>query len=302
VTKIDRCSVEEGIWGETTAKPEAFVAAFKAAGFELGRDGASPDYADHWLYVRKGATEYRVDLEFLSGGDNRENPFFSISADKAKEWLPEATWQSIQNLPAQRDKLIERWRGVADVIGNKAPKECPALGDLDPAMRKAPTSFLLNIDAGDLAGTPEQRFARGPELFAFTLPEKLERSNMKDVIEAKAKLDALGARRIVPVIRMTKYDAPSVPSGINILGTFTPGKATFEVAVVDLVDKKLLCRSKAKAASSETIEATTYTRTAADGHIEDVSTSANAAGDLAKNIETAAFAELAKMSPAFAVN
>lgn len=100
-------------------------------------------------------------------------------------------------------------------------------------------------------------------------------------------------------MRVTRYEAPSVPSSASIMGTFVPGAASFEIGVVDLVDRKLLCRSKGKAESSATIEATTTTYYRPDGSISPTSTSADATGDLAHNIRIAAFAELAKMSPAF---
>lgn len=300
VTRIDRCDAE-GIGGETTAKPEAFVAAFAAAGYEIGRDVAEPDYADDWVRVRKGGVTYRVTSTFEKV-EQREQPYFSISRDEPRKWMPEATWQGIQTVPAARDKLLEKWRTVANLANNKAPKTCPALGDLDPAMTAAPSSFLLNLDSGDLAGRPEQRYSRGPELFSGQVPDKMYSTNMDDLVKWKANLDALAARRIVPVIRITKYDAPSVPSGYNVMGTFTPGKATFDVIVVDLAERRVLCRSKSKAESSETIEATTTTRTSESGTIEEISTTANAAGDLASNIEKAAFAELRKMSPTFAAN
>lgn len=297
ITRIDRCGAD-GLSGETTAKPEAFIAAFKAAGFELGRDVSEPKYAADWFWAKKGGQTYRITATF-DKVEQRQHPYFAISADQPRKWLPEATWVAIKTTPERREALLAKWRGVGDLLGQKAPKACPALDELDPAFAKDSTDLLLNLDGKDLSPTPRFRGARGPEMFEREPPSEANYSSMDEFVEYDARITVMSARRIVPVIRVTSFEDPDVPTSANILGVFTPGRAAFEVAVVDLAEHKVLCRSKAEARNSETIEATTTTTREADGTIRDVSTSADAHGDLAKNMRAAAFAELARMSPAF---
>jgi hypothetical protein len=101
-------------------------------------------------------------------------------------------------------------------------------------------------------------------------------------------------------MRVTSYVAPIVEGGAFATGVFTPGKASFEVGIVDLDKQVVLCKTKGKAQNSKTIEATT-TWTTSGNTLTDVSTNNPGYRDLADNIEKVAFAELAKLSPVFAL-
>lgn len=293
ITRLDRCDGND-LTGETTAKPEAFAAAFGAAGYEMGRDTNEPKYTKDWMYFRRKDDVFMMSSKF-ERSENRESPFFYIKRDKPRKWLPEATWQAVLTFPGERDKLLASYRGIADIFTAeaRAPKQCPPIAD--DAMTSSPT-LLVNLDSSDLAGNKQHRFKRGPELFAKGPPAEYE--SFDENVARRAELDTLRPRRIVPVMRVTTFKDPVVP-GLNVTGTFTPGSAAFEIGVVDLAEKRVLCRSRGKAANSETIEATTTTYKRPDGSVESMSTSAPAHEDLAKNMRRVAFAELAKMSPAF---
>jgi hypothetical protein len=231
-------------------------------------------------------------------GQTRKTPFFMITRDAPRKWLAEPTWQSVQTSPADREQWLGTVRTVAGIFGPRAraPKRCPPLTDLDVALATAPTALLVNVDSIDFTGTQQRHYIRGPELFSSELPRADD--PLEHFVEARAELEQFRVRRIVPVMRVTALKEPYVP-GVNVTGTFTPGTAEFDFGLVDLTEKRVLCRSHGKATSSAVIEATTTTTYARDGAIDGVNTYADAHRDLADNIRKAVFAELATMSPAF---
>ncbi len=291
VTRIDRCEAKD-ISGETTATPADFVAKFQAAGYEVGRDVNEPKYAGDWFILKKGDDYLRLTSTF-EGSEKRKHPFFMISKADPRKWIAEERYQFLLAAPAKRDELLAKLRSAADVFTAtaKAPKACPPLAALDP-LATPPGGFLLNLDSADLAGK-NHRWARGPELFTVLPPSDVEQ--FETTAKRADEVAAIAKRRVVPVMRVTAYKAPVVPRD-NVFGTFTPGTASFEVGFVDLEEKRVLCRSKGRAQSSEVIEATTYTEKYRDGSVGNQYTVAGEHRDLADNMAKAAFAELGRMT------
>lgn len=115
---------------------------------------------------------------------------------------------------------------------------------------------------------------------------------LPDLVFDRTALDDLAKIRMLRILQVTSYEAPQVQEkSKGLAGSifFTGGHASFDVGVVDLVEKKVLCRGKGEAKSSEDIE---VTRNADGGLI------GNPGGeDLGRNIDRVARAALGKMSP-----
>jgi len=312
VTKIDRCDPEptsaDGIGGETTASGADFVKAIAASGFELGRDGdGTADAQQTMMYFRKGGATYFMftDLKPRPGGDN----FFSIIPKHGvpKTWLPEAEWQRLSTTRADRQALIDRLgaaRGFLDA-NPKAPATCDgALGSADPALAKAPTSVIVNLDSRDFKGRDD---GRGPGLFTEAVLDEQESSaKVSKLVAARAEVDRIAARRVVPVLVVTEYQPlkrTSPPKAGDPVTFVTGGEAKFDVAVVDLEGRRVLCRSKGEASLIDKSKgppkgAPTLERANGDKvsmWLEGVKKS-----DLDSEITSAAKTVLAKMSPVFA--
>jgi hypothetical protein len=262
-------------------------------------------------YFRKGGATYFM-FTNLSKRDNGAT-FFSIlpKPHDPKTWLPEASWQKVVSAQADRKALIERLRGVAEILKGsaKAPKQCDAsLAALDPALAKTATTVLLNLEASDFVGPKAPRYARGPETFPAPRDDNdtfhsQYSEKVATLLEERAELDAIADRRVIPVVRITEYHAPKVDHDADpkaIFKLFTPGDAKFEVAVVDLKERTVLCSTTASAKSSDKLDATTETRRNGAGAVMGVTVYSYEALDLAGNISRAAFLALGKMSPAFA--
>jgi hypothetical protein len=316
VTKVDRCDVELtsdfGIGGETTATGADFVKAIGGSGFELGRDAASTyGDADHMQYFRKDGVVFFM----FTNLSKRESgaTFFNIypTPRQPTTWLPQASWEKVASIAADRQALIARLGSVADLVKSaaKAPKQCDgSLAALDPALAKSGKTVLLNLDASDFRGPKAERYSRGPEPFpvarkdgdTFNSPYSTKVSTL---LEERAPLDEIAERRVMPVISITEYHAPKLDHNTDpaaIFHNFTGGDAKFDVVVVDLKERTVLCRSSASAKSSDTLDVTQYTRKNRSGEVQDVSVSSYENEDLAGNISKAAFVALGKMSPAFA--
>lgn len=311
VTKIDRCDVEPtsgyGIGGETTASGADLVKAIGASGFEIGRDGGGTvGEQREKVYIRKDGQAYYLftNLKPRPGGNN----FFSIvPAPEPKRWLPEASWQKLLTARADRQALIDRLRAVRPLLADpKAPAKCDAsLGSLDPELAKAPKAVLVNLDSRDVMGRDA---GRGPALFADPIETADEeyKATVEKLVAFRADIDRIAARRVVPMLTITEY-RPLKKTGESKPGdTFefvSGGEAKFDVAVVDLKEQRVLCRSKGEASlvdkskgppkGAPTLKGKNGKETAVWLEtIKDV--------DLEPKIHAAAFAELGKMSDAFA--
>ncbi|APR81939.1 Hypothetical protein A7982_07288 [Minicystis rosea] len=310
VTKIDRCEVEPtsgyGIGGETTASGADLVKAIAAGGFEIGRDGDGAIGEQlHRVYIRKDGQAYYMftDLKPRPGGNN----FFSIvPTHEPKSWLPEASWQTLLTARADRQALIERLRAVRPLLADpKAPAKCDAsLGTLDPELAKAPNAVLVNLDARDFMG---RNAGRGPALFVDPIETDDEeyRAKVQKLVALRADIDRIAARRVVPMLTFTEY-RPVKKSGESKPGdTFdivSGGEAKFDIAVVDLKEPRLLCRSKGEASLVDKAKgppkgAPTLKGKNGKGTTMWLETIKNV--DLNPKIQAAAFAELGKMSDAF---
>ncbi|MGE0401913.1 MAG: hypothetical protein AB7T06_34740 [Kofleriaceae bacterium] len=292
ITRLDWCTSTE-LTGETTASPEEFAKAFEAAGYEAGRDAQDMNIAKDHMWFRRGDVAFSMSARF-EGSPARKNPYFSIRRDTPKKWLPESAWQAHESTPAAKRKMVAALRVAGELFtaDAKAPKKCPSLAELDPMLATAARSVIVNLEGRYFQGDK----GRGPDLFDGDLTF----ASMEEASKEGEYFEQVGARRIVPVARITSYDAPvATDSGVRA-GEFKPGSAAFDVGVVDLVEKKILCRSSATAESSGTIRGVTTTYKNADGSTQSSSAGADADGDLGRNMRAAAFAELATMSPVFA--
>ena len=313
VTKIDRCDAEPtsdyGIGGETTASGADFVKAIAASGFELGRDGdGTADAQRTMVYFRKGGATYFMftDLKPRPGGDN----FFSITPKNGapKTWLPETEWQRLSTTRADRQALIDRLgaaRGFLDA-NPKAPATCDgALGSADPEIVKAPTSVIVNLDSRDFKG---RSAGRGPGLFTEAVLDEQEEASAKvsKLVAARAEVDRIAARRVVPVLVVTEYQplkGTSPPKAGDRVEFVTGGEAKFDVAVVDLEKRQVLCRSKGEASLIDKSKAPPKgapTLERASGQKVTMWLEGVKKTDLDSEIASAAKTELAKMSPVFA--
>ncbi len=316
VTRIDRCDVElssdYGIGGETTATGADFVKAIAGSGFELGRDAESTyGEAKDMQYFRKGGVVYFM-FTNLKKRDSGAT-FFSIypTPRQPKTWLPEASWEKASSLDADRQALIARLGGVADLVKGsaRAPKQCDgSLVALDPALAKSARTVLINLDASDFRGPKGARYARGPEPFPAVRSDadafnSHYSTKLSTLLEERIPIDEVAERRVVPFLSITQYHAPKVDHDATpgaVVQLFTGGDAKFDVVVVDLKERTVLCRSSAAAESSEKLDVTRLTRKNSSGEVQGVSVSSYENEDLAANISTAAFVALARMNPAFA--
>ncbi|AKT43557.1 hypothetical protein [Chondromyces crocatus] len=311
VTQVDRCdadpSSDYGISGETTADGSALVKAIAQSGFELGRDGKTPfEHAAKRQHMRKDGTTYAMftDLGKRPSGAN----YFSIQQDKVRSWVPEESWQKVQTSDAARQTLIDKLRGTSALLDAtpSAPEKCAgSLDALDPTLASEPRKLLVNLDARDF----REAGAHGPSIFLARV-EKERRSyeQLDQLVAEREEIDRLAARRVVAIVKATEYQPvkdsskSTLPSSRDQVRFVTGGDAKFVVAVVDLKENRILCRSKGEASvvdrSKTAKNAPVITQP--DGkqvafNVQDV-TNVN----LDTKIAEAARAELARMSPAFA--
>lgn len=313
VTEISRCDpspdIPGGIDGVTTASWPEFVKALSASGFELGRDAKSTyGEAKSIQYFRKdGSTYYMlVDLQPRPKGGGS---YFGIKPGEPQKWLPEASWEKLASAREDRKALIERLRGVSAIVeaSPKAPKQCDgSLVALDPTLAKTANRVLLNLDSGGFGDPKAPRESRGPESFPKEREDNGNHSQYNEqvyrLVPERQQLDELAERRVVPVIKMTKYQAAKVdhdPESKSPLNLFRGGVAAFDVAVVDLKERRVLCRSSAWAESSKHLKVSKTTVRRGDGSIASEYVNSNEDLDLANNISRAAFATLATRNPAF---
>lgn len=275
ITKIDECT-DHSFFGETTATVEQWQSAFAAAGWEVGRDRAATD-TGNWFYIRKGEVSYRIGASFGMSKTRKNPAFYITSGSSLVKLVPESEWRKLASLEADAKTLGDSYAWLDAAVANTsdAPATCGAL--IDPSIADAPHSL---VQLRDGAVTTNQLFAKGVRVNETT----------ESMIARRKELDSMLARRMLPVIRVTSYTAPRIPRGTGPNGTFEPGGAKFEVAVVDAKDKKVLCKSRASAGSSGTLEATII-RGAASADVD---------ADLQNNMREAAFRELATMTTAYA--
>jgi len=293
-TEIEECYSFE-VNGKTTAGPGDFEAMLGGAGLQKGRP------------VPRGYAGAKTEIWFsppglwpeaLPPGDKPATPptnrtMYEILAKPAGRfaikrfeggtdstaWISEATYQRLATNGADVATARAKVAPAAAILASAARAKVPATCSdevlaVDPLLTKRSARFFMDVDEPTAAPSAAQR---GPSL----LPRTGDRSDaaIAVLLDERLVLDDIATTRVLPVIRFTSFEAPSAPSSVATgLSMFSGGKATFEVAAIDLEAKKVLCRAVARAESS--------------GRLENKS----AGADLDDNIELAAVGAFRRMN------
>ncbi|MEO6772472.1 MAG: hypothetical protein ABI467_05545 [Kofleriaceae bacterium] len=292
VDHVERCDDTE-IHGRTSAAPADIVTKLEAHGLVAGRlvDG---DYrtASSWIYfTKKGepATALKMPARF-------DRDFFieRTSANFGDRWMPEATFAGLHALPAARETVMARFAPLATLFdaAGAVPARCDdAVLATDPTLAKTRSAFLVNLDSSTY--TKAKPYARGPESIPPARDaHDLEHEDVHRLLSDLEQLRQAAATRFVAAIRITDYVAPEVQNsarGGHFNDTFTRGSAKFELKLIDLQTKQIVCGTKGEATSSETLA---VTRSGESQYSAE-------AIDLALNVSQAAAVELARLSPRF---
>jgi hypothetical protein len=303
ITSIDRC-YDSHIGGETTASADDFVRALEAKGFTAGRalDGTIANQRSWITFVKSGdPSMYRMPAGFgVAKGKSGTDHFFLETTTKDERWIPEATWKRLPTIDMDRKALTAKLAAAVQLFADAkgAPERCDdAVLAREPALVAKKASLLARSDSLGLAGWPAEPRSyltpATPAPGAAKSAADLDSTDVASLARDRAELDELSGARLWPILRVTSYEAPKmkgISPGARILGfgTFTGGRATLDVGVVDLVEHRVLCRAKTEARSSDEIKVSQTDSGSVLGSPGDA--------DLADNIDHAARASLGRMS------
>ncbi len=245
--------------------------ALEAKGFTAGRqtDGTYRNQQSWVIFMKSDDPSFYKMPSDVGHRGGKSYEFFFDKQSKSPNWIPEATWKGLSTLDADRAALATKLAAAAQLFADtkSAPERCddavlaqdPALNT--PVLGAKKQSFLLDTDLHGIAGWPAE--SRAYTTGAAPKPrekpsEPLESRMISDLVFDRSALDDLSKIRMLRVVRVTSYEAPRVTSKDtnkeSPIDFFIGGRAAFDVGVVDLTERKVLCRGKGEAQSSKSIK------------------------------------------------
>ena len=253
--RVDFC-YNGTITGTTGASEENFLKPFAQRGFVRGH-APNTFFADRdedpWKHMFKPGvkTSYRFSFHPAKGGAE-----FVIGETSYEDMLSEADFEKVVALPADEAAYLRRISSldlprVFDA-GTKAPATCSDedLTSREPLLAARPALVMINVDA--LANQGEKR--RGiPLNYEPSSEESRGRFALGSLLSARRAFDERAAMRVVPAFRVTAYRAPSSDTGSSGIGF--KGEVQVAIAVLDLTERRVLCRTTARATNSGSFKA-----------------------------------------------
>jgi len=300
ITKVGRCD-DQTLSGETTASAQELADALSAAGFERGRnkqytvDGSR----EFWLFRYEGKF-YRLSTEDPVKDPKRDNPFFTIGVETAStvEWIAEDAWQAAIEPEKRRKAVLEQVKMAAEVLrgADELPSSCPSdLEKRDEVLAATARRLLVNSDSVDYRSKEE---ARGPDTGLATI-EVGEQMLLSELLKQTEVVEQIAQRRVVPAIVLKEFVAPEKDKNGKDGGKGRyeedRGQAVFDVGIVDLETKAVLCgTADVKASIFDGKKGVPMPGT---NTLWYVLTPKEA--DLSRRVRNKAYAELARLAPLF---
>jgi hypothetical protein len=289
--KVGTC-YRSNLSGETDATLDDLARMFEKKGFVRGRSGAGT-MADNrsWSFFFKEGEPESYRLSFSSGS-------FVIGGTippRKEQFVIESDWRKLESFSSDVAAYV---KGLQDVVAvfdaqDKAPSKCSDedLTAREPQLAERTSRFLLNVDA--LAKKPETR--RGvPDRLPLHDQKALDGEQPPQVLWARRAFDEIAPMRIVPAFRVLTYHEPGRAGDKSIKG----GMVELSLAVIDLKERRALCRTTARGTTGEQVEYTVLTHHRDGKQLDNGTVIGDPVADgLSWNVEAAAFAALGAMNP-----
>jgi len=285
---VDTCYGGE-LAGTTAATEAAFKRPFEERGLARGYPASARlGEKDPWTYMFKAGEPHQYKFSFHPGKEKSE--FVLSESATQSDMLSEADLKQVVTLPEDEAAYDQRLANL-DVprlfdAADKAPARCTDedIVSREPGIASRSTFVMLNVDA--LANKGEKR--RGiPGNYEARSQEALGKEALGSLLRERRSFDQRVAMRIVPAFRVTAYREPSKrgseAAGINV---GLKGEVQIAIAAIDLKEKRVLCRTSARATNSGSFKGT------ADGDAF--------AADLRDNLEAAAVVAIRAANPKLA--
>jgi hypothetical protein len=251
--KVDTC-YSSSIAGTTAATEGELVGAFEKAGFVRGHNGDGVmTRKDPWIVLAKKDAPESFKMSLNGSGE------FVIDRQIARtDFIPESEWKRLWSVPAdavaQASRLEAAGLPALFEAKDKAPVTC-ASADLlsrEPKIGERRQRYLVNADA---LGTKIESRRGVPGNVAFEGADGLEKQMRGEMLRQRRELDDIAAMRVVPVFHVTAYEEPSHPkTASGPIGVYFGGEVAVALAVVDLQERRVLCRTTARAESSKNLD------------------------------------------------
>ena len=296
LSKVSSCYASS-FSGTTTAEPDEVRAVFERKGFVRGHDlDGAMTTRDPWTTLTKSDEPTSFRMSFAHGDFvlNKRN----ATRTGASETVSVEEWQAMVALPRDGAAYAAKVRAldlpaVFDAGANaRATCTDEELDVREPLLGERTVPGLVDVDVLATA-KPETR--RGvPPGFSPVPESELEKMSRGDARAARRTLDEILKRRLVPAFRVTRYKEPS--RGTRAADVFfESGSVELAVAVIDLQERRVLCRATGKAENSAHVKRAVLA-TPGSSALEGRAVGDAEALDLMENVTAAARRALSSMN------